>query len=166
MFATKTSPSDVPDYVLAALDLSEKQSDFAAKGVKLVGVVHEKFGVEEFSDFFKNGEIYFDEKKEFFQGENLSALPPCLNSANFFSLFMHVCWFTKVSCLAHTEYSTNQPYQNIIRRARDGDVILTHDAMLEYANTWYLVALKQLIKRGLVCHTVASHNIATTVDSD
>lgn len=55
--------------VLAAMDLSEKQPDFAAKGVKLVGVVHEKLGVEEFSDFFKNGEIYFDEEKAFFNGE-------------------------------------------------------------------------------------------------
>lgn len=55
--------------LLAALDLSEKQPDFAAKGVKLVGVVHEKLGVEEFSEFFKNGEIYFDEEKAFFNGE-------------------------------------------------------------------------------------------------
>lgn len=57
--------------LLAAVDLSEKQSDFTAKGVKLVGVVHEKLGVEEFSDFFKNGEIYFDEEKAFFNGEDL-----------------------------------------------------------------------------------------------
>ncbi|CAN0374720.1 unnamed protein product, partial [Ascophyllum nodosum] len=50
-----------------ALDLSEKQAEFAAKGVKLVGVVHEKLGVEEFSTgFFKNGELYFDEEKAFF----------------------------------------------------------------------------------------------------
>lgn len=54
-----------------ALDLSNKQPDFAAKGVKLVGVVHEKLGVEEFSGFFKNGEIYFDEEKAFFNGESL-----------------------------------------------------------------------------------------------
>lgn len=55
-----------------ALDLSNKQPEFAAKGVKLVGVVHEKLGVEEFSSgFFKNGEIYFDEEKAFFNGENL-----------------------------------------------------------------------------------------------
>lgn len=53
-----------------ALDLSNKQPDFAAKGVKLVGVVHEKLGVKEFSsEFFKNGEVYFDEKKAFFNGE-------------------------------------------------------------------------------------------------
>lgn len=52
------------------MDLSEKQPEFAAKGVKLVGVVHEKLGVEEFSDFFKNGEIYFDEEKAFFNGES------------------------------------------------------------------------------------------------
>ncbi|CAM9360948.1 unnamed protein product [Hapterophycus canaliculatus] len=49
-----------------ALDLSNKQPDFAAKGVKLLGVVHEKLGVEEFSGFFKNGEIYFDQEKSFF----------------------------------------------------------------------------------------------------
>lgn len=49
-----------------AVDLSEKQPDFAAKGVKLVGVVHEKLGVEEFSDCFKNGEIYFDKEKAFY----------------------------------------------------------------------------------------------------
>lgn len=55
--------------VSPALDLSEKQPEFAAKGVKLVGVVHEKLGVEEFSGFFKNGEIYFDEQKAFFNGE-------------------------------------------------------------------------------------------------
>lgn len=54
-----------------ALDLSNKQPDFAAKGVKLVGVVHEKLGVEEFSGFFKNGEIYFDEEKAFFNGESV-----------------------------------------------------------------------------------------------
>lgn len=54
-----------------ALDLSEKQAEFAAKGVKLIGVVHEKLGVEEFSTFFKNGEIYFDEEKSFFNGETL-----------------------------------------------------------------------------------------------
>lgn len=54
-----------------ALDLSEKQDEFAAKGVKLVGVVHEKLGVEEFSSFFKKGEIYFDEEKSFFNGEKL-----------------------------------------------------------------------------------------------
>lgn len=60
----------VSEIVLAtALDLSEKQPEFAAKGVKLVGVVHEKLGVEEFSGFFKNGEIYFDEEKAFFNGE-------------------------------------------------------------------------------------------------
>lgn len=53
-----------------ALDLSNKQPDFAAKGVKLVGVVHEKLGVEEFSGFFKNGEIYFDQEKAFFNGED------------------------------------------------------------------------------------------------
>lgn len=54
-----------------ALDLSNKQQDFAAKGVKLVGVVHEKLGVEEFSsEFFKNGEVYFDEEKAFFNGES------------------------------------------------------------------------------------------------
>lgn len=52
----------------AALELSEKHSEFANKGVKLVGVVHEKLGVEEFSGFFKNGEIYFDEQKAFFNG--------------------------------------------------------------------------------------------------
>lgn len=57
--------------VLAAVDLSEKQPDFAAKGVKLVGVVHEKLGVEEFSDCFKNGEIYFDKEKAFYNGEDL-----------------------------------------------------------------------------------------------
>ncbi|CAM9417897.1 unnamed protein product [Scytosiphon promiscuus] len=49
-----------------ALDLSNKQPDFAARGVKLVGVVHEKLGVEEFSGFFKNGEIFFDQEKAFF----------------------------------------------------------------------------------------------------
>ncbi|CAB1119444.1 unnamed protein product [Ectocarpus sp. CCAP 1310/34] len=62
-----------------AQDLSNKQPDFAAKGVKLVGVVHEKLGVEEFSGFFKNGEIYFDEEKAFFNAlgmrwEGLSSL--------------------------------------------------------------------------------------------
>lgn len=58
-----------------ALDLSNKQPDFAAKGVKLVGVVHEKLGVEEFSsEFFKNGEVYFDEAKSFFNGESHSLL--------------------------------------------------------------------------------------------
>ncbi|CAM9525384.1 unnamed protein product, partial [Discosporangium mesarthrocarpum] len=47
--------------------LSEKQPDMEAMGVRLVGVVHEKLGVEEFqTGFFKNGEVYFDEKKEFF----------------------------------------------------------------------------------------------------
>lgn len=56
-----------------ALDLSNKHPEFAAKGVRLVGVVHEKLGVEEFaSGFFKNGEIYFDEEKAFFNGENFS----------------------------------------------------------------------------------------------
>lgn len=61
----------MPSSVLptVALDLSNKQPDFAAKGVKLVGVVHEKLGVEEFSGFFKNGEIYFDQEKAFFNGE-------------------------------------------------------------------------------------------------
>lgn len=39
--------------------------DFLAKGVKLVGVVHEKLGVKEFSGCFKNGYIYFDEEKAF-----------------------------------------------------------------------------------------------------
>ncbi|CAN0377331.1 unnamed protein product [Laminaria digitata] len=70
-----------------AVDLSEKQSDFAAKGVKLVGVVHEKLGVEEFSDFFKNGEIYFDEEKAFFNAlgmrwEGLSSMlkPSVINN--------------------------------------------------------------------------------------
>lgn len=55
-------------FPVTAQDLSNKQPDFAAKGVKLVGVVHEKLGVEEFSGFFKNGEIYFDEEKAFFNG--------------------------------------------------------------------------------------------------
>lgn len=55
-----------------ALDLSSKHPDFAAKGVKLAAVVHEKLGVEEFSGFFKNGEIYFDEEKAFFNGESAS----------------------------------------------------------------------------------------------
>ncbi|CAM9824519.1 unnamed protein product [Ectocarpus sp. 12 AP-2014] len=53
---------------VTAQDLSNKQPDFAAKGVKLVGVVHEQLGVEEFSGFFKNGEVYFDEEKAFFNG--------------------------------------------------------------------------------------------------
>ena len=57
---------------ITALDLSEKQAEFAAKGVKLVGVVHEKLGVEEFSTgFFKNGELYFDEEKAFFNCERM-----------------------------------------------------------------------------------------------
>lgn len=64
-----TSFSVTMKCALAALDLSKKQPEFAAKGVNLVGVVHEKLGVEEFSGFFKNGEIYFDEQKAFFNGE-------------------------------------------------------------------------------------------------
>ncbi|CAN0478381.1 unnamed protein product, partial [Ascophyllum nodosum] len=48
------------------LDLSEKQAEFAAWKGELVGVVHEKFGVEEFSTgFFKNGELY-STRKAFF----------------------------------------------------------------------------------------------------
>ena len=54
------------------MDLNEKQLEFAAKGVKLVGVVHEKLGVEEFSTgFFKRGELFFDEEKAFFNCEAL-----------------------------------------------------------------------------------------------
>ncbi|CAN0054188.1 unnamed protein product [Ectocarpus sp. 12 AP-2014] len=73
---------------VTAQDLSNKQPDFAAKGVKLVGVVHEKLGVEEFSGFFKNGEVYFDEEKAFFNAlgmrwEGLSSLmkPSVINNA-------------------------------------------------------------------------------------
>lgn len=68
-------------FPVTAQDLSKKQPDFAAKGVKLIGVVHEKLGVEEFSGFFKNGEIYFDEDKAFFNGTC-----PCLTIAQPFAL--------------------------------------------------------------------------------
>lgn len=54
------------------MDLSNRQPEFAAKGVKLVGVVHEKLGVEDFAGFFENGEINFDEEKAFFNGESHS----------------------------------------------------------------------------------------------
>lgn len=85
------------------MDLSEKQPDFAAKGVKLVGVVHEKLGVEEFSDCFKNGEIYFDEEKAFYNGEDLWSFDllapacvlfgqlPCLHRMRFYQLVPTVC---------------------------------------------------------------------------
>lgn len=62
------SPS--AECMYAARELSEKQPEFAAKGVKLLGVVHEKLGVEDFaSGFFKNGGVYFDEEKAFFNGK-------------------------------------------------------------------------------------------------
>ncbi|KAI6206149.1 hypothetical protein M3Y94_00873900 [Aphelenchoides besseyi] len=48
-----------------ASELSSLKSDLDARGIRLVGVVHETLGVEEFRPFF-NGPIYFDEKKHFY----------------------------------------------------------------------------------------------------
>lgn len=51
-----------------ALDLSAKAAEFKSIGVRLVGVVHETLGADEFArDFFPNGELFFDEKKAFFE---------------------------------------------------------------------------------------------------
>lgn len=66
------------------MDLSNKQPDFAEKGVKLAAVVHEKLGVEEFSGFFKNGEIHFDEEKAFFNGEPTSTCTAAVQTSSLF----------------------------------------------------------------------------------
>jgi hypothetical protein len=51
-----------------ALDLTLKAPEIEALGVKLVGVVHEELGSSIFAkDFFPAGELYFDEKKAFFE---------------------------------------------------------------------------------------------------
>ncbi|KAI6222392.1 Selenoprotein U [Aphelenchoides fujianensis] len=53
--------------------LSELRGDLDARGIRLIGVVHETLGVVEFRPFF-DGPIYFDEKKHFY-GPNQRWLP-------------------------------------------------------------------------------------------
>ncbi|KAI6190999.1 Selenoprotein U [Aphelenchoides bicaudatus] len=54
-------------------ELSKLRTDLDARGVRLMGVVHETLGVEEFRPYLQ-GPIYYDEKK-YFYGPNERWLP-------------------------------------------------------------------------------------------